>query len=127
MKNQSIFLGVFAILVAVVILQANFFESSFLVSVEVGTEIVNMILSLIALVFAIKVVKLFGMGTQAGPWRWMAVSAVLFAIVEILGALKILEIWKESGLIDFVEFFFVVALAIGFWKQFKILDEINKN
>lgn len=125
MKNQTMFLGIFAVLIAALILQANFFERSFLVTLELPFEIMNVILSIMALVFAISVVKKFGIGTQAGAWRWMSVSAVLFMIIEIIGALKALEIWNQGGLSDFVEFFFVVALAIGFWKQYRILNSIK--
>lgn len=124
-KKEITYLAVFFVLGAALILQSFQAEKSgsesILETIEKGTEIVNVVLSLTAAFLAIQVIKIFGIGAQADPWRWLTITGILFAIFEIVSLLKKMAIWKVGGLIDFIEFFFVIALIYAFYKQKKVL------
>lgn len=124
-KKEITYLIVFFVLGAALIFQSFQAEKSgsesILETIEKGTEIVNTVLSLTAAFLAIQVIKIFGVGAQADPWRWMTVAGILFAIFEIVSFLKKMDVWKVGGLIDYMEFFFVIALIYGFYKQKKVL------
>ncbi|MBI5306332.1 hypothetical protein HZB04_01995 [Candidatus Wolfebacteria bacterium] len=124
-KKEITYLIVFFVLGAALIFQSFQAEKSgsesILETIEKGTEIVNTVLSLTAAFLAIQVIKIFGVGAQADPWRWMTVAGILFAIFEIVSFLKKMDVWKVGGLIDYMGFFFVIALIYGFYKQKKVL------
>lgn len=96
-------------------------SESILETIEKPTEFINTVLSFSAAILAIQVIRIFGVGAQADSWRWMTVAGIIFAIFEFVSLMKKMEIWKVGGLIDYLEFFFVVALIYGFYKQKKIL------
>ena len=95
------------------------YEIEFLETIENPLEILNMVLAIIAVVVSLMLVKSFAGGTFAGAARYLAVSASVFAFVEIFGVLKGLSVFTIGGLIDVIEFIFVVIFLSALLKLLK--------
>jgi hypothetical protein len=126
-KKVYIYLGL-AIAIGIALIIQSKTEGagkSILEMMENPTEIINMIIALFIASFAMNVSKILG-GEQGKAWFLITISALIFALLEIIGALKGLGIWTVSGLDDFVELCFVIALLAGFWEQKKIFTDLIK-
>ncbi len=90
-------------------------------SIESGLEIINLVLAVIAAIFAVKLAALSQGGSLEKTWNLMAIVALTFAVFEIYGALQGFMILHLGGLGDLLEFIFVLILAITFYKTRKSL------
>jgi len=125
MTNEIKFGLIFLFIGLAFIIQDIVSGSNWLENFETLFEFMNAIISITAAVFAWHVAKYFTIKTNNGTsWRWLAIAAILFAIAEILGVLRGVGIWYFGGIIDLLEFGFVVALARGFWEQKKTITDI---
>ena len=91
---------------------------------EIGEEIlelVNLVLAVLAAIFAVKLAALSQGGELEKTWNLMAMSAFAFAVVEVLGALKEFGLLHVSGLGDIFELIFIVLMAYTFYKTRKSL------
>ena len=79
--------------------------------VEKIIEVVNLVLALIAGVFAIKLAALAQGGTMEKTWNTLAVCAVLFVLLEVVGTLKGFEVVSVGGLGEIFELLFVSTLV----------------
>ncbi|MDP3970626.1 MAG: hypothetical protein Q8P90_02910 [bacterium] len=95
-------------------------------SLEFGIEIFNMLISITAVVFALQLAKLTKGGHLEKIWNIFAMSAVAFALVEAVGALKGASLVHVGGLKDILELVFVVLFAVGFYKTVKVLSPSQK-
>lgn len=79
--------------------------------VEQILEIVNLLVALLAGAYAIKLAALTQGGSMEKTWNTMAIVAVLFVLVEVIGALKEFGIVHVGGLVEVVELAFVLTFA----------------
>lgn len=80
-------------------------------STEKLLEIVNLILSLFAAAFAIKLAALAQGGQLEKTWNWLAIAIVTFTGLEIYGALKGFGLVHIGGLGDVLEFVMVIIFV----------------
>jgi len=84
-------------------------------------EFVNLIVAVLAAAYAVKLAALSQGGDLEKTWNLLAVVAVLFAILEIYGALKGLNLVYISGFGDVLEFVFGLTLLVAVYKTRKTL------
>lgn len=80
-------------------------------SVEKFIEILNLILALAAGYYAVKLAALSQGGSMEKTWNFLAVVAVLFVILEVVGALAGFGIVHVSGLSEIIELAFVATFV----------------
>jgi len=80
-------------------------------SVEKFIEILNLILALATGYYAIKLAALSQGGSMEKTWNFLAVVAVLFVILEVVGALAGFGIVHVSGLSEIIELAFVATFV----------------
>jgi hypothetical protein len=80
-------------------------------SVERFMEIANLLVALLAGIYAVKLAALSQGGTMEKTWNVLAVAALLFVLLEVVGALKEFAIVNVSGLGEIVEFILIVVFA----------------
>lgn len=84
-------------------------------------EIVNLLLSLVAAAFAVKLAALSQGGSLEKTWNGLAIASVLFAFLEIFNALEGFGLVHLSGLDEMLELVMVFVLLITFYKTRKDL------
>jgi hypothetical protein len=89
--------------------------------VEEILEVVNLLLALLAATFAIKLAALSQGGELEKTWNILAMAAVTFAGVEVIGALKEFELVEVAGLGEILELTFVALLCFVFYRTRKNL------
>ena len=90
-------------------------------SAENILELINLIVSIFAAAFAVKLAALSQGGQLERTWNKLAVVAVVFAVMEIFAALKGYGLVKIGGLGDILEFVLAVLLAATFYTTRKQL------
>ncbi|MDO8471048.1 MAG: hypothetical protein Q7S49_00345 [bacterium] len=80
-------------------------------NVEKVIEVVNLVVALIAGIFAIKLAALAQGGKMEKTWNTLAVAALLFVILETVGALSGFKVLHIGGLGEILEFLFVSTFA----------------
>lgn|SRR3989339_166748 len=80
-------------------------------SVEKFIEILNLILALATGYYAIKLAALSQGGSMEKTWNFLAIVAVLFVILEVVGALAGFGIVHVSGLSEIIELAFVATFV----------------
>lgn len=121
MKKVIYILSFLSILFPVIALAATPEISIFPETVESGFEIANLIIALLATVFAIKLAALSQGGTMEKTWNTIAIAVVFFALLEISGVLDLFGVIKVEGLADILEFGFLVFLTYGLYRTKKDL------
>lgn len=111
---------------AILSMQAQYGQGeSILEELEFIFEFLNMVMALLAAFFAFSVARRFGIAMSDGAsWRWLAVAAFFFALVELNNLLKFFGILDVGGLYEFLEFSFIIALAWGFWAQKQVITDL---
>ena len=90
-------------------------------SVESVLELVNLLIAIVAAAFAIKLAALSQGGSLEKTWNLLAVAAVIFAALEVVGALQGYKIAHFGGLGDIIELVFLVILTTVFARTRKAL------
>lgn len=85
-------------------------------SIESIFELVNLIISLAAAVFAIKLAALSQGGTMEKTWNTIAIAVVFFALLEVIGALDLFGVIKIEGASDILEFGFLAFLTYSLYR-----------
>ena len=92
-------------------------------SVEKFIEILNLILALATGYYAIKLAALSQGGSMEKTWNFLAVVAVLFVILEVVGALAGFGIVHVSGLSEIIELAFVATFVYSLRFTKKVLGK----
>lgn len=79
--------------------------------IEKVIELVNLVIAAFAGIFAIKLAALAQGGKQEKTWNTLAFAAVLFLLLEVVGALNGFGLVHIGGLAEVFEFLFVSTLA----------------
>jgi len=90
-------------------------------SVENALEIIILVLAVIAAVYAVKLAALSQGGALEKTWNWLAIVALVFAVLEIYGTLNGYGILRIGGLGDVIELVMAVVLVIVFYRTRKDL------
>lgn len=90
-------------------------------SMESIFEFINLILALMAAVYAIKLAALSQGGEMEKTWNLIAWAAVAFAVLEIYGVLKAFYIIEIEGLGDVIETIFLLFLLTSVYRTRKTL------
>lgn len=88
---------------------------------EDGIEFLNLVIAIMAAVFAVKLAALSQGGELEKTWNSIAIVASLFALLEMYGALNGLMLVNVVGLGDLIELFFGVVLLAAVYKTRKFL------
>ncbi len=84
-------------------------------------EVVNLLLSIVAAAFAIKLAALSQGGSLEKTWNWLAVAVTLFAGVEVVGSLDSFGFIRVQGGQDALEFIMIVVFLVVFYRTRKDL------
>lgn len=84
-------------------------------------EVANLIIAIMAAVFAVKLAALSQGGSMEKTWNKLAFIAMLFALLEIYGSLKGLGLVQIEGLGDIIELAFGSLLLITVYTTRKTL------
>ncbi|MEK7390677.1 MAG: hypothetical protein AAB635_00895 [Patescibacteria group bacterium] len=79
--------------------------------VEQVLEIVNLLIALLAGIYAIKLAALSQGGSMEKTWNTLAVVAILFVLIEVIGALKEFGVVHIGGLGEIAELAFALTFA----------------
>ncbi|MBI5742732.1 MAG: hypothetical protein HZA25_02760 [Candidatus Niyogibacteria bacterium] len=125
-RTEVYFLIITLSLAAILGIQARYVGGhGLLEEMEILFEFLNMIVALVAAIFAFNVARKFGLNVRDGAsWRWFAIAAFMFSLVELHNLLRYLGVFNIEGLYEFLEFIFIIALAWGFWAQKQVLTDI---
>lgn len=80
-------------------------------SMEHVMEFANLVMALLAGIFAVKLAALSQGGSMEKTWNNLAIVAVLFVGVEVLNSLSGFGVLDVTGLSEIVEFVFAVMFA----------------
>ena len=81
---------------------------------ENALEFVNLIVAIIAAVYAVKLAALSQGGQLEKTWNKLAMVGVVFAVIEIFAALKGFGLVHLEGLEDILELVLAVLLLVAF-------------
>lgn len=125
-KTEIYFIIITLSLATILGMQARYMgDASLLEKMEILFEFLNMVIALVASIFAFSVARKFGLNVRDGAaWRWFAIASFMFSLVELHNILRYLGIFNIEGLYEFLEFIFIIALAWGFWAQKQVLTDI---
>ena len=90
-------------------------------NIESLLELINLVIAMLAAFYAVKLAALSQGGELEKTWNKMALCAVLFAVLEIFGSLKMLGLVSIEGIGDVIEFLFVSVLLIAVFTTRKSL------
>ncbi|MEK7459807.1 MAG: hypothetical protein AAB636_01950 [Patescibacteria group bacterium] len=88
---------------------------------ELILEPINLLIAILAAVFAVKLAALSQGGELEKTWNMIAIVAVIFAILEAYGTLKGLMLVHVGGLGDILELIFGLILLYTVYKTRKTL------
>ena len=76
-------------------------------------QIANVFLSIVAGVIALSLLKKFHEHSALRPWKYLTIVLCLFAVEEILGALRSFAIWETAWLTHVVPSLMMLFLIIA--------------
>ena len=76
-------------------------------------QISNVFLSIVAGLIALTLFKKFHQNMALRPWKWLTLVLCLFAVEEILGALRSFAIWSSPFMTHIVPSFMLLFLIIA--------------
>lgn len=120
---KKIFIFLMILLVPSIALAAEYTYNVTLIpdSVENALELVNLLIAILVAVFAVKLAALSQGGQLEKTWNLIAIVAVLFALLEVVGALKGFNLVRLGGAGDIIEFVFGIVFFTAVYKTRKSL------
>ena len=84
------------------------------------TEITNVLLSVIAGAIAFGMIEKTAQRKILGAWKFLLIALILFAVEEIVGALKIFGMWSTPWLTHVIPSFILVFIISALLRQINI-------
>lgn len=85
---------------------------------EAFIEFFNMFVALVALYFAIRILPSISHDVRKRSWLFLSLSAISFAIAEIIGVIRALELVSLELIYELTETVFVILFAVAFYYLF---------
>lgn len=85
-----------------------------------SAELAAAFLSVIAAIVAISMLKKSRQQKILGAWKWLIVALVIFAIEEVIGALKTFGVYSTPHLTHVIPFFILLFVIIALVVQINI-------